>query len=160
MEYTKEFSNLRETIIIKHLKYKRQFTKDENELNLIDLKLKELNRGKEIIEDSKNEKFNFLDKIDNDFQKYALFKTWNRLNKEQKISQLKLYLNNLIQADNIIDIKSCLIQYLECGILTNKYIIYDSKIAKVVNITCLKYNNDNNKYIIDIKQKRKKVKSV
>lgn len=159
MEYTKEFDDLRKAMIIKHLKYKREFIKDENELNLIDLKIKELEhkpKGKQIQENSESK---FLDKIDNDFKKYALYKTWNRLNKEQKLSQMKIYLDNMIQANNIDKIKAIILQYLECGILTNKYIVYDSKIAKITNIKCLKYDNASNKYLLDIK-KSKKVKSV
>jgi hypothetical protein len=162
MEYTEEFNNLRNNIIIKHLEYKREYTKDENELNLIDLKIKGLNSNNKIKnkEEEEEVKFHFLDKIDNDFKKYALFKTWNRLSKEQKNSQIKIYLNSLIEADNIDNIKNIILQYVECGILTNKYITYDSKIAKVINIKCLKYNNENNTYVLDIKIKSKKIKSV
>ena len=161
MEYTNEFTSLKNTILIKHLEYKREFIKDENELNIIDLKLKELKSNSIIAKkEDKDVKNNFLDKIDNDFQKYALFKTWNRLTKEQKILQLKLYLDNLIDADNITNIKEVLLQYLECGILSNKYIVYDSKTAKISNIKCLKFDNDTNSYHIEIKQKIKKVKSV
>ena len=161
MEYTNEFTNLKNRILIKHLEYKREFIKDENELNIIDLKLKELKSNSIIAKkEDKDIKNSFLDKIDNDFQKYALFKTWNRLTKEQKILQLKLYLDNLIDADNITNIKEVLLQYLECGILSNKYIVYDSKSAKISNIKCLKFDNDTNSYRIEIKQKIKKVKSV
>lgn len=161
MEYTNEFTSLKNTILIKHLEYKREFIKDENELNIIDLKLKELKSNSIIAKkEDKDIKNSFLDKIDNDFQKYALFKTWNRLTKEQKILQLKLYLDNLIDADNITNIKEVLLQYLECGILSNKYIVYDSKTAKISNIKCLKFDNDTNSYRIEIKQKIKKVKSV
>lgn len=161
MEYTNEFTSLKNTILIKHLEYKREFIKDENELNIIDLKLKELKSNSIIAKkEDKDIKNSFLDKIDNDFQKYALFKTWNRLTKEQKILQLKLYLDNLIDADNITNIKEVLLQYLECGILSNKYIVYDSKSAKISNIKCLKFDNDTNSYRIEIKQKIKKVKSV
>ena len=161
MEYTNEFTSLKNTILIKHLEYKREFIKDENELNIIDLKLKELKSNSIIAKkEDKDIKNSFLDKIDNDFQKYALFKTWNRLTKEQKILQLKLYLDNLIDADNITNIKEVLVQYLECGILSNKYIVYDSKSAKISNIKCLKFDNDTNSYRIEIKQKIKKVKSV
>jgi len=161
MEYTNEFTNLKNTILIKHLEYKREFIKDENELNIIDLKLKELKSNSIIAKkEDKDVKNSFLDKIDNDFQKYALFKTWNRLTKEQKILQLKLYLDNLIDAENITNIKEVLVQYLECGILSNKYIVYDSKTAKISNIKCLKFDNDTNSYHIEIKQKIKKVKSV
>lgn len=161
MEYTNEFTNLKNTILIKHLEYKREFIKDENELNIIDLKLKELKSNSIIAKkEDKDIKNSFLDKIDNDFQKYALFKTWNRLTKEQKILQLKLYLDNLIDAENITNIKEVLVQYLECGILSNKYIVYDSKTAKISNIKCLQFDNDTNSYRLEIKQKIKKVKSV
>jgi len=161
MEYTNEFTNLKNTILIKHLEYKREFIKDENELNIIDLKLKELKSNSIIAKkEDKDIKNSFLDKIDNDFQKYALFKTWNRLTKEQKILQLKLYLDNLIDAENITNIKEVLVQYLECGILSNKYIVYDSKTAKISNIKCLQFDNDTNSYRLEIKKKIKKVKSV
>lgn len=159
MEYTEEFNDLRKAMIIKHLRYKREFIKDENELNLIDLKIKELENKPKSNQIQEKTESKFLDKIDNDFKKYALYKTWNRLNKEQKMSQMKIYLDNMIQAINIDKIREIILQYLDCGLLTNKYIVYDSKIAKITNIKCLKYDNNSDKYILDIK-KSKKVKSV
>jgi hypothetical protein len=155
MEYTREFTNLRNNITIEYLKYKRQFLKNENELNLIDLKLTELT-GSSInnVNSELDEHSEFLNKISGEFNKYSLFRPWNRLTKEQKNEQLKIYLENLINANNLEELKLVLLQYNEAGILTNKYIKYDSKIAKIVGIKTLEYNNNTNEYGFQINLKK------
>ena len=156
MEYTEEFTNIRNNIILEHLQYKLQFIKDETELNLIDLKIKSiLDTKNDTSNEKKNEEFDFLSKIETEVNKYSLFRAWTRLTKEQKLSQTKLYLDNLIEAENISHIKEVILQYVDTGILTNKHIKYDSKSGKVINIEGLKYDNETNSYDIQIKLKKK-----
>ena len=155
MEYTEEFTNIRNNIILEHLQYKRKFIKDETELNLIDLKIKSiLDTKSDLSQNNKNEEFDFLSKIESEVNKYSLFRAWTRLTKEQKLSQTKLYLDNLIEAENINHIKEVVLQYVDTGILTNKHIKYDSKCGKVITIEPLKYDNETNTYDIQIKLKK------
>lgn len=155
MEYTNVFINIRNQIILEHLKYKREFIKDENELNLIDFKIKDLEKEDQTTNMEQNtEHFDFLSKISSDFEKYSLYKPWNRLSKDQKNKQLEIYLSNLINADNLEEIKKTFVLYNKNGILTNKYIKYDSKLGKIKAIPMLKYNNDCNKYQFEIKLKK------
>ena len=44
--------------------------------------------------------------------------------------------------------------YNENGILTNKYIKYNSKIAKIIGINMLEYDNEHNIYQFQIKLKK------
>lgn len=155
MEYTKEFTNLRKEVMIEYLEYKRRFLKNENELNIIDLKLSELTKCDITNSDLEaNEHLNFLKKITGDFSKYSLYRPWNRLTKEQKDNQLKLFLNSLINADNLDEIKNLLISYNNNGSLSNKYVTYDSKLAKIVSIKTLEYDNNSNTYNIQINLKK------
>jgi len=155
MEYTNALMDIRNQIILSHLKYKREFIKDENTLNIIDLKIKDLEVDEQVsLKNQNTEHFDFLEKISNDFEAYSLYKPWNRLTKEQKKKQLIIYLNNLINADNLEDIKKKMLLYNENGILTNRYIKYNSKLAKIIGINMLEYDNEHNTYQFQIKLKK------
>ena len=155
MEYTTKFTDLRDNILIEYLTYKRNFLKNEDELNKIDMILKDLDTKKsKSITEEENEHNNFLNKISGEFKKYSLFKPWNRLSQEQKTNQLMIYLNSLIEASNINEIKKILLEYNKNGVLSNRYVKYDSKIAKIVGIKTLEYDNNLNVYNLQINLKK------
>ena len=157
MEDINIFETIRNDNLIKYLKLKRDEIKDENELNLIDLKIKEL-EGTSIIKDKILEKEDtelFFEKLDTEVNKYALFKSWNRLTQDQKKNQLIIYIDNLIQAENIDYLKKVVLEYLDAGMLnSSKYIQYDSKEAKICSIKFLEYDNNTNKYDIQLNLKK------
>jgi len=157
MEDINIFETIRNDNLIKYLKLKRDEIKDENELNLIDLKIKEL-EGTIIIKDKILEKEDtelFFEKLDTEVNKYALFKSWNRLTQDQKKNQLIIYIDNLIQAENIDYLKKVVLEYLDAGMLnSSKYIQYDSKEAKICSIKFLEYDNNTNKYDIQLNLKK------
>ena len=160
MEFTDNFIEIRNAIILKHLEYKREYIKDENELNIIDIKIKDLkNKIEEKLNNDKNGENNyqkFLDKINNDFEKYTLLRPWNRLSKEQKKTQMEIYLEHLINAENIEYIKELILRYLECGLLTKNNIKYDTKNGKITNVEGLEYNNEDNTYNLNLNVKNRK----
>jgi hypothetical protein len=157
MEDIDIFETIRNDNLIKYLKFKRINIKNENELNLIDLKIKELessiiNTKQEV---KKNDTELFFEKLDNEVNKYALFKSWNRLTHEQKKDQLIIYIDNLIQAENIDYVKKVVLEYLDAGMInSSKYIQYNSKEAKISSIKFLEYDNDTNKYKIQLNLKK------
>ena len=156
MEDIDIFDTIRNDNLVKYLKIKRQKIRDENELNLIDLKIKELESTSP---DKKVEKKNdtelFFEKLDNEVNKYALFKSWNRLTHSQKKDQLIVYIDNLIQAKNIDYVKKVVLEYLDAGMInSSKYILYDSKQAKISSIKFLEYDNDTDKYNIQLNLKK------
>ena len=160
MEDNDIFETIRNENIIKYLKLKRQSIRDENELNLIDLKIKELETN--IIskdEVKKDDTQLFFEKLDSEVNKYALFKSWNRLTYDQKKSQINIYIDNLIQADNIDYVRKVVNEYLDAGLMnSSKTVQYNSKEAKVSTIHFLEYNNNSNKY--EIKLNLKKTSSI
>ena len=156
MEDIDIFDTIRNDNLVKYLKIKRQKIRDENELNLIDLKIKELESTSP---DKKVEKKNdtelFFEKLDNEVNKYALFKSWNRLTHSQKKDQLIVYIDNLIQSKNIDYVKKVVLEYLDAGMInSSKYILYDSKQAKISSIKFLEYDNDTDKYNIQLNLKK------
>jgi len=157
MEDINIFETIRNDNLIKYLKLKRDKIKDENELNLIDLKIKEL-EGNSIIKEKLVEKEDtelFFEKLDTEVNKYALFKSWNRLTYNQKKDQLIIYIDNLIQAKNIDYVKKVVLEYLDAGMInSSKYIQYDSKQAKISSIKFLEYDNDTDKYNIQLNLKK------
>ena len=157
MEDINIFETIRNDNLIKYLKLKRDEIKDENELNLIDLKIKEL-EGNSIIKEKLVEKEDtelFFEKLDTEVNKYALFKSWNRLTHNQKKDQLIIYIDNLIQAENIDYVKKVVLEYLDAGMInSSKYIQYNSKEAKISSIKFLEYDNDTNKYKIQLNLKK------
>ena len=103
MEDNDIFETIRNENIIKYLKLKRQNIRDENELNLIDLKIKELETN--IIskdEVKKDDTQLFFEKLDSEVNKYALFKSWNRLTYDQKKKDLYLYYFLQIHLNSLI----------------------------------------------------------
>ena len=156
MEDIDIFDTIRNDNLVKYLKIKRLKIRDENELNLIDLKIKELESTSP---DKKVEKKNdtelFFEKLDNEVNKYALFKSWNRLTHSQKKDQLIVYIDNLIQTKNIDYVKKVVLEYLDAGMInSSKYILYDSKQAKISSIKFLEYDNDTDKYNIQFNLKK------
>ena len=157
MEDTNIFETIRKDTVIKYLKIKRDDMRDEGDLKSIDLKIKELEDDIIIINTIKNKDVSelFFEKLDTEVNKYALFKSWNRLTYEQKKAQLMVYIDNLIQADNIDHVKKVVIEYLDAGMIkSSKYIQYSSKEGKISSIKFLEYDNNTNQYNIILKLKK------
>ena len=66
-----------------------------------------------------------------------------------------MYIDNLIQSKNIDYVKKVVLEYLDAGMInSSKYILYDSKQAKISSIKFLEYDNDTDKYNIQLNLKK------
>ena len=87
-----------------------------------------------------------LAKID----EYVYRKPWNKLQKDQKLNRLKLFLNTYLikDANNTKFIKKKIIDDFNNNKLNSaKVVNYEPFSSKIIGINKLNYNTENNKYV-------------
>ena len=150
MQYSETFNKLRLTNIHKYLLYKRENLRNEEELNIVDLKIKDIENqlysNNEQVVPTENTVESFFKKFESEIDKYSYFKTWTKLTNDQKITKIDEYVDKLIQSKNINDVKIYLEELLNNNKLNTKIVKYDSKKGVISNIPLLKYNNETDEY--------------
>ncbi len=148
-----ELDNLRESFIKQHLINERNNNtniNDERKLNLDGL-ISELSNTEIIIKKNKEKNNKEKEDINKSIDIYLYQKKWNKLIDFHKIVKIKEYLKDKYSTDpNLEQLTLLLLNAIdEKKINSVKFVDYDDKKSCIINIPCLK-KDENNKYYLVI----------
>jgi hypothetical protein len=128
-------------------------TIDEERKNHLNEILNKILNKKPII-DEKSTLLSYFEEIN----KNIVLQSWNKLNPIIKNKKIEEYISERYQDDKLIALEK-INNIINKGLLTNKYIQYDSKIGKISDIP--NFKKENNEYIFNIEKKiiKKKINS-
>lgn len=118
---------------------------DARILMLDDMLAGKMKTRKITIAEQKNDMFQ-------EFDKYAFKKQWNKLTAIHKNIKIKEFIEDTYgKGDMQNNIINDLSKYINDNkINTKKYVVYDPNLGKILTLTCLTVDNDNNTYTINI----------